>query len=96
MKKSTLIKWEKIIEEYEDSGLTAKEFCEKTGVNEHSLRHRIQDLKSVPNQISEVMIVDEPCVVDAVNLTINGIQLQFDSSLDESVLKTIIKVCGRM
>ena len=96
MKKSTLLKWEKIIEEYEDSGLTAKEFCDKTGVNANSLRHRIQDLKSVPNQISEIMIVDEPCVVDSVNLTINGIQLKFDPSLDESVLATIIKVCGKM
>lgn len=95
-KESTIRKWEKIIEDYEESGLSVIEYCNKTGVNEHSLRHRIQDFKTIPNQISEVLVVDEPCVINSVNLIVNGIELQFDSSIDSSVLKTIIKACGNL
>ena len=96
MKEKTLKKWEKIIEDYEDSGLTIKEYCNKTGINSNSLRHRIQDVKEIPNQISEVVVVNEPCVPKSINLRINGIDLQFDQSLDASILKTIIKACGKM
>ena len=96
LKERTIKKWKKIIENYEDSGLTVVDYCEKTGVNRNTFQHRLKDFKNMESTIREVNIVDEPIRSSSVEVIINGIKIGIDSTVDESFLKRIIKACGNL
>lgn len=106
--KSTLIKWRKIVEEFNRSKLGPGEFCRKNKVNENTLytwRRRFNGHQPQYNTPSflEVSLKESPQKELTSSCSSGGIQIVFndrfkiaiEDDFNESVLLKVINVLGK-
>lgn len=100
MKQETYDKWKSIIDSYDPSKETVKDYCLNNHINPKSyMRNKMLIYGKVRQDIPSDFI---PAVVvpsseqSSFSFTINGISLHVKSSIEDSDLKRIIDICSRL
>ena len=100
MKQETYDKWKSIIDSYDPSKETVKDYCLNNHINPKSyMRNKMLIYGKVRQDIPLDFI---PAVVvpsseqSSFSFTINGISLHVESSIEDSNLKRIIDICSRL
>lgn len=100
MKQETYDKWKSIIDSYDPSKETVKDYCLNNHINPKSYTRNKMLIYGKVRQVTPSDFM--PAVVvpsskqSSLSFTINGVSLHVDSSIEDSDLKRIIDICSRL
>ena len=82
--------WQRLKREFENSGLSVKDFCNSKGISKSTFYRNISALKEL--NINS----DLERLANQVSVYINGNKVQFDPTIDDQTLGRIIKACTKI
>ena len=100
MKQETYDKWKSIIDSYDPSKETVKDYCLNNHINPKSyMRNKMliygKVCQDIPSDFMPAVVVPSS-EQSSFSFTINGISLHVESSIEDSDLKRIIDICSRL
>ena len=100
MKQETYDKWKSIIDNYDPSKVTVKDYCLNNHINPKSYTRNKMLIygkvrQNTPSDFMPAVVVPSS-KQSSLSLTINGVSLHVDSSIEDSDLKRIIDICSRL
>lgn len=82
--------WIRIKKDYENSGLSVREYCNLRGISKSSFYRNINSLKEID------MGTKIETLPDKITIYINGNKLEFDPTIDDKTLSRLIKTCSKV
>ena len=95
IRQSTLDKWKPIIDGYDKKQCSLKEYCLKNNISQKSYtRNRLLIYGHIKSKMDSsflpAFIVPES---KEETFSINGVSISVDASIDDAVLKRVIRIC---
>ena len=90
MKQETYDKWKSIIDSYDHSKETVKDYCLNNHINPKSYVRQ-----DTPSDFMPAVVLPS-AKQSSLSFKINGVSLHVDSSIEDSDLKRIIDICSRL
>ena len=100
MRQETYDKWKSIIDNYDPSKETVKDYCLNNHINPKSYTRNKMLIygkvhQDAPSDFMPAVVVPSS-KQSSLSFTINGVSLHVDSSIEDSDLKRIIDICSRL
>ena len=98
IRQSTLDKWKRIIDGYDKKQCSLKEYCLKNNISQKSYaRNRLliygHNKSIVDSSFLPAFVVPES---KEETFSINGVSISVDASIDDEILKRIIRICSEL
>ena len=81
--------WQKIIRDYENSGLSIREYCKLKGISKSTFYRNISLIKEINNEL------DIETYPNKITIYVNGNKIEFDPTIDDKTLARIIKIYSK-
>ena len=82
--------WQRIKNDYENSGLSVKEYCKLKNISRSSFYRNVSALKEININTSIERLSDK------ITIYINGNKVEFDPTIDDITLSRVIKTCCKL
>lgn len=98
IRQSTLDKWKPIIDGYDKKQCSLKEYCLKNNISQKSYaRNKLliygHNKSIVDSSFLPAFVVPES---KEETFSINGVSISVDASIDDEILKRIIRICSEL
>lgn len=98
IRQSTLDKWKPIIDGYDKKQCSLKEYCSMNNISQKSYtRNRLLIYGHIKSKIDSsffpAFIIPES---KEETFSINGVSIAIDASIDDEILKRIIRICSEL
>ena len=98
IRQSTLDKWKPIIDGYDKKQCSLKEYCLKNNISQKSYaRNKLliygHNKSIVDSSFLPAFVVPES---KEETFSINGVSIAIDASIDDEILKRIIRICSEL
>ena len=98
IRQSTLDKWKPIIDGYDKKQCSLKEYCLKNNISQKSYaRNKLliygHNKSIVDSSFLPAFVVPES---KEETFSINGVSISIDASIDDEILKRIIRICSEL
>lgn len=98
IRQSTLDKWKPIIDGYDKKQCSLKEYCSMNNISQKSYtRNRLliygHNKSIVDSSFLPAFVVSES---KEETFSINGVSISVDASIDDEILKRIIRICSEL
>ena len=98
IRESTLDKWKPIIDGYDKKQCSLKEYCLKNNISQKSYaRNKLliygHNKSMVDSSFLPAFVVPES---KEETFSINGVSISVDASIDDEILKRIIRICSEL
>ena len=98
IRQSTLDKWKPIIDGYDKKQCSLKEYCLKNNISQKSYaRNKLliygHNKSMVDSSFLPAFVVPES---KEETFSINGVSIAIDASIDDEILKRIIRICSEL
>lgn len=98
IRQSTLDKWKPIIDGYDKKQCSLKEYCLKKNISQKSYtRNRLliygRHEPKIDSAFLPAFVVPES---NEETFSINGVSISVDASIDDAVLKRVIRICSEL
>jgi len=98
IRQSTLDKWKPIIDGYDKKQCSLKEYCLKNNISQKSYaRNKLliygHNKSMVDSSFLPAFVVPES---KEETFSINGVSISVDASIDDEILKRIIRICSEL
>ena len=98
IRESTLDKWKPIIDGYDKKQCSLKEYCLKNNISQKSYaRNKLliygHNKSIVDSSFLPAFVVPES---KEETFSINGVSISVDASIDDEILKRIIRICSEL
>ena len=84
-----LREWQRLKNDFENSGLTVKDYCDLKGLSKSTFYRNISALREINLNNSIERLPDK------ISVLINGNKVEFDPAIDDTTLARIIKTCAQ-
>ena len=82
--------WQRIKNDYENSGLSVKEYCKLKNISRSSFYRNVSALKEINMNTSIERLPDK------LTIYINGNKVEFDPTIDDITLSRVIMTCCKL
>jgi hypothetical protein len=98
----TAINWNKILEEFAESGLPAKTFAEKNGIKPNSLYWQLRKRRSASGSVTEepqdrpvfIPVISEPAGTGKISVTVGRATINIEPGFDQQMLADVVRALG--
>jgi hypothetical protein len=93
--------WQTRIADYRASGLTKRQWCEKTGLSVHTLGswitriNRLDALLETP-EWTQVKVVDATSLGSGISVSVGAARIEVEPGFDRSVLAEVMRVAASL
>ena len=94
IRQSTLDKWKPIIDGYDKKQCSLKEYCSMNNISQKSYtRNRLLIYGRHESKMDSAFLLPES---KEETFSINGVSIAIDASIDDEILKRIIRICSEL
>jgi hypothetical protein len=98
----TAINWNKILQEFAESGLPAKTFAEKNGIKPNSLYWQLRKRRSTSEPVTEetqdmpvfIPVISEPSGTGKISVTVGRATINIEPGFDQQMLADVVRALG--
>jgi hypothetical protein len=98
----TAINWNKILEEFDKSGLRVKDFSEKNGIKPNSLYWQLRKRRNASDSATKapqdapvfIPVISEPAGTGKISVTVGHATINIEPGFDQQMLADVVRALG--